>query len=74
MAEAQTRPTAQQLRAELNRVSRRRGGAVFGRVLLIVLFLGSSRFGEEISASKYPEYATYRKRVSKFIPWKKYEA
>ncbi len=48
--------------------------SIIGALLLIVLFLGSSRFGEEISASKYPEYATYRKRVSKFIPWKKYEA
>lgn len=47
--------------------------SIIGALLLIVLFLGSSAFGEEISASKYPLYATYRKRVSKFIPWKKFE-
>ena len=48
--------------------------SMIGALLLIVLFLGSSAFGEEISASKYPEYAQYRKQVSKFIPWKKYNA
>ena len=47
--------------------------SVIGALLLIVLFWGSSNFGEEISASKYPEYARYKQRVSKFIPWKKYE-
>ena len=47
--------------------------SIIGALLLIVLFLGSSSFGEEISASKYPEYAAYQKRVSKFIPWRKYE-
>lgn len=47
--------------------------SVIGALLLIVLFLGSSNFGEEISASKYPEYANYQKRVSRFIPWRKYE-
>ncbi len=45
-----------------------------GAALLVVLFIGSSAFGEEISSSKYPEYADYKKKVSKFIPWKKYEA
>jgi steroid 5-alpha reductase family enzyme len=48
--------------------------SVIGALLLVALFAGSSMFGEEISASKYPEYAAYQKRVSKFIPWKKYEA
>ena len=48
--------------------------SVIGALLLIVLFLGSSNFGEEISASKYPEYAAYQKRVSRFFLWKKYEA
>ncbi len=47
--------------------------SVIGALLLIVLFWGSSNFGEEISASKYPEYTAYQKRVSKFIPWKRYE-
>ncbi len=48
--------------------------SVIGALLLIVLFIGSSAVGEEISSSKYPEYENYKKKVSKFIPWKKYEA
>ncbi len=35
--------------------------------------MGSLAFGEEITASKYPEYEEYRKRVSKFIPGRKYD-
>lgn len=46
--------------------------SIIGALLLIVLFLGSSAFGEEISASKYPEYARYCKVVSKFFPGKRY--
>jgi steroid 5-alpha reductase family enzyme len=42
-----------------------------GPVLLCALFAGSTVFTEGISASKYPEYAEYRKRVSAIIPWKK---
>ena len=45
-----------------------------GALLLIVLFLGSAAFAEEISSSKYPEYAQYRSRVSEFFPGKKYNA
>ncbi len=44
-----------------------------GALLLIVLFLGSSAFAEEISSGKYPEYARYCRQVSKFIPGKKYQ-
>lgn len=47
--------------------------SIIGALLLIVLFTGSSIFGEEISKSKYPEYTNYIKKVSKFFPWKKYE-
>ncbi len=47
--------------------------SIIGALLLIVLFMGSSNFGEEISASKYPEYAQYKQKVHKFIPGKKYE-
>lgn len=43
--------------------------SIAGCLLLIVLFQGSSNFSEEISASKYPEYVDYQKRVSRFIPW-----
>ena len=48
--------------------------SMIGALLLIVLFLGSSAFAEEISAGKYPEYAHYCKTVNKFFPGKKYEA
>ena len=40
-----------------------------GVVALTALFIGSTRFTEQISASKYPEYADYQKRVSAIIPW-----
>jgi steroid 5-alpha reductase family enzyme len=39
-----------------------------GAVVLTGLFIGSTRFTEEISASKYPEYRQYQKRVSMLIP------
>ena len=42
--------------------------SIIGALLLIVLFLGSSAFAEEISAGKYPEYARYCQQVSKFFP------
>jgi steroid 5-alpha reductase family enzyme len=43
---------------------------IAGCLLLIVLFQGSSSFGEEISAGKYPDYAGYQERVPRFIPYK----
>ena len=46
--------------------------SIIGALLLIVLFLGSSTFAEEISASKYPEYSRYCQTVSRFFPGKKY--
>lgn len=46
--------------------------SIAGALLLIVLFMGSSAFAEEISASKYPEYGRYCSMVSKFIPGRKY--
>jgi len=42
--------------------------SIIGALLLIVLFQGSSNFGEEISSGKYPEYKEYQRTVSKFIP------
>ena len=42
--------------------------SMIGALLLIVLFLGSSAFAEEISASKYPAYPDYCQEVSKFFP------
>ena len=44
--------------------------SVIGALLLVVLFLGSSALSEQISASKYPEYDSYCKSVSKFFPWR----
>lgn len=48
------------------------GGAlwtVIGAALLSILFIGSTRFTEGISVSKYPEYRDYQRRVSPIIPW-----
>ncbi|GMQ24884.1 DUF1295 domain-containing protein [Algoriphagus sp. oki45] len=42
--------------------------SIVGAMLLLILFQGSSNFSEEISASKYPEYKNYQKRVPRFIP------
>jgi steroid 5-alpha reductase family enzyme len=42
---------------------------VVGAFLLSALFVGSLRFTENISLSKYPEYADYQRRVSPAIPW-----
>jgi len=42
---------------------------VLGAVLLTGLFIGSTRFTEQISLAKYPEYAQYQKRTSMVIPW-----
>jgi steroid 5-alpha reductase family enzyme len=43
--------------------------SVIGAILLVLLFWGSSNFSESISSGKYPEYAAYKKRVSRFIPF-----
>jgi steroid 5-alpha reductase family enzyme len=40
-----------------------------GALVLTALFIGSTRFTEQISLSKYPDYASYQKRVSALIPW-----
>jgi steroid 5-alpha reductase family enzyme len=40
-----------------------------GAVLLTLLFVGSTVFTESITASKYPEYAEYRRRTSMIVPW-----
>lgn len=42
---------------------------VVGAFLLILLFVGSTRFTEKISLSHYPEYADYQRRTSPVIPW-----
>ena len=40
-----------------------------GALVLTGLFIGSTRFTEQISLSKYPDYAEYQKTVSAVIPW-----
>ena len=42
---------------------------VLGAVLLTALFIGSTRFTESISLSRYPEYADYQRRTSAVVPW-----
>jgi steroid 5-alpha reductase family enzyme len=42
---------------------------VVGAFLLTALFIGSTRFTEEISVSKYPDYVEYQRRTSALIPW-----
>jgi steroid 5-alpha reductase family enzyme len=42
---------------------------VLGAVLLTLLFVGSTRFTESISRSRYPEYAQYQASTSAVIPW-----
>ena len=43
--------------------------SVIGAILLVLLFWGSSNFSESISASKYPDYADYKLRVPRFVPF-----
>lgn len=42
---------------------------IIGPILLTALFIGSTRFTEEITLSKYPEYAEYQSRTSMLVPW-----
>ncbi|MBG0859048.1 MAG: DUF1295 domain-containing protein [Bacteroidales bacterium] len=41
---------------------------IIGPLLLVLLFIGSTRLTERISSSKYPGYAVYQKEVPRFIP------
>ncbi len=45
---------------------------IIGSMFLILLFIGSSKFSEGISLSKYPAYEDYIQKVSKYIPLRKY--
>jgi len=42
---------------------------LIGPVLLTVLFVGSTRFTEAISAERYRDYADYQERTSMIVPW-----
>ncbi|TVR57518.1 MAG: DUF1295 domain-containing protein [Spirochaetaceae bacterium] len=43
--------------------------SVVGPALLTALFIGSTRFTESITRTKYPEYDAYRARTSAIVPW-----
>ena len=47
--------------------------SIFGVMLLILIFAGSSRMAEGISVQKYKEYPQYQKQVFKYLPIKKYK-
>lgn len=47
--------------------------SIWGAVMLILLFMGSSTLGEMISSSKYPHYKEYKQKVCRYLPLKKYE-
>jgi steroid 5-alpha reductase family enzyme len=42
---------------------------VAGAALLTLLFVGSTRFTESITRSRYPEYAGYQATTSAVVPW-----
>ncbi|MGD0854030.1 MAG: DUF1295 domain-containing protein [Acidimicrobiales bacterium] len=42
---------------------------VVGPILLTLLFVGSTRFTEKISRSKYPEYELFQRSTSAIVPW-----
>ena len=42
---------------------------VVGIVLLLAVFVGSTRFTESITSQRYPEYTEYRRRTSAVVPW-----
>jgi steroid 5-alpha reductase family enzyme len=43
--------------------------SVIGAFLLSVLFVGSTRFTEKITLSRYPQYEEYQRRTSAVVPW-----
>lgn len=46
--------------------------SMFGAILLIMVFVGSSRMAESMSNKKYIEYHEYQNRVFKYLPFRKY--
>jgi steroid 5-alpha reductase family enzyme len=42
---------------------------VAGALLLTLLFVGSTKFTESITKSRYPEYADYQATTSPIVPW-----
>ncbi len=48
--------------------------SIVGCMLLVLIFVGSSRMAESISVSKYEEYKEYQRQVFKYLPIKKYKS
>ena len=48
--------------------------SIAGVMLLILIFVGSSRMAESISVNKYKEYEEYQRQVFKYLPIKKYKS
>ena len=48
--------------------------SIAGVMLLILIFVGSSRMAESISINKYKEYEEYQRQVFKYLPIKKYKS
>ncbi|MCQ2591334.1 MAG: DUF1295 domain-containing protein [Treponema sp.] len=46
--------------------------SAIGFVLLILLFIGSSIFAENVTSSKYPEYKDYKKKVNRYFLLRRY--
>ena len=46
--------------------------SMIGPLFLVLLFCGSSAFGETISSSKYPLYTKYQQQVFKYLPIRKF--
>jgi len=44
-----------------------------GPLLLVLLFMGSSKLGESISSKKYPRYRDYIAQVYKYLPLKQFD-
>ena len=47
--------------------------SLFGAMFIILLFLGSSTFGESISSKKYENYKYYAHQVPKYFPLRRYD-
>ncbi|MDC0721442.1 DUF1295 domain-containing protein [Nannocystis bainbridge] len=43
--------------------------AIVGPVLLTLLFHGSTKFTEQLTRTKYPNYADYQRTTSRLVPW-----
>ena len=47
--------------------------SMIGPLVLILLFMGSSMFGENVSSNKYPRYKDYQKQVFKYLPLRRFD-